>query len=191
MSFWRSPRDTEPLILECTIQSPGGVFRDFIKNLWWAVGVFLTGLFYASLSSFAVSCAEYGRKEHLKNEIIWDYWNSLYFTLINMTTTGFGDFVPASGWGKLLAIVNALVGLVLFGLLVAIFAMALQESRQKAAENNSLSIPENDPQKIKVTLNEQGKANATVQQKDQTVLTITIESSPNPAVPPQNDPGQA
>src|SRR5690349_22043991 len=51
---------------------------------------------------------------------------SFYFTAINVTTVGFGDVVPFSHWGKVLAGLNSFMGLIIFGVLVATLTMALQ-----------------------------------------------------------------
>jgi Ion channel len=59
---------------------------------------------------------------------------ALYFTVINVTTVGFGDITPTTSWGRVIAAVNSLAGLVLFGFLVAAITMALQPSSESARE---------------------------------------------------------
>ncbi|BCS88542.1 potassium channel family protein [Pseudodesulfovibrio sediminis] len=48
------------------------------------------------------------------------FLNSLYFTVVTMTTLGFGDIVPNTWDGKLLLIFQCLVGYVMFALMVGI-----------------------------------------------------------------------
>jgi len=45
-------------------------------------------------------------------------WESLYVTLISVTTIGFGDVVPSHPVGKLIAVADAVVGFFAFGLYV-------------------------------------------------------------------------
>jgi hypothetical protein len=59
----------------------------------------------------------------------WSLPRAAYFTVINVTTVGFGDVTAASRGGKLLAGVNAFAGLVLFGVLVALITLAFQPSQ--------------------------------------------------------------
>ena len=49
----------------------------------------------------------------------WSLVDSLYFGFITASTVGYGDFRPSQNKGKLLAIVIALCGLILTGVIVA------------------------------------------------------------------------
>ncbi len=51
-----------------------------------------------------------------------------YFTVINVTTVGFGDVTAATRVGKLVSGLNAFIGLGLFGVLVALITLAFQPS---------------------------------------------------------------
>lgn len=72
---------------------------------------------YVALSSFLMTLCQPE----------WDWPKSFYFTVINMTTVGFGEVVPSTDAGRALAMVNSIVGLVLFGFLVAVITIALQK----------------------------------------------------------------
>ena len=50
----------------------------------------------------------------------WSKFDSFYHAFINATTVGYGDFRPTKKPAKMLAITNALVGLVFTGIVVAI-----------------------------------------------------------------------
>ncbi len=56
----------------------------------------------------------------------WSNLDAMYHAFINATTVGYGDFRPTKKPSKILAIVNALVGLVLTGVLVAIGLHAVE-----------------------------------------------------------------
>lgn len=58
----------------------------------------------------------------------WSVSDSLYHAFINATTVGYGDFRPARGRAKFLAIVLAFVGLVFTGMVVAIALHAANDS---------------------------------------------------------------
>jgi len=48
------------------------------------------------------------------------FLNSLYYTVVSMTTLGFGDIVPVTWDGKLTLIIQSLVSYVMFGLMIGI-----------------------------------------------------------------------
>lgn len=58
----------------------------------------------------------------------YSYFDSVYFTVINITEVGFGDIVPATKIGKLIAMMNSFVGLIIIGLFVSLFSFAFQPS---------------------------------------------------------------
>lgn len=69
------------------------------------------------------------------------YGESVYFTIINMTTVGFGEVNPnhvASLEG--IAALNSVVGLLLFGLVVASVQAALQPSSSTGGDSGAASI---------------------------------------------------
>ena len=49
------------------------------------------------------------------------FFSSLYYTIVSMTTLGYGDIVPVKFLAKFVAILQVLVGFFFFGSLVAIF----------------------------------------------------------------------
>jgi hypothetical protein len=71
------------------------------------------------------------------------YLRSIYFTVINVTTVGFGDIYPLTHFGKVIASCNAFVGLITFGVLVATVTMALQP-REFSGEVTQLKSPNPD-----------------------------------------------
>ncbi len=62
--------------------------------------------------------------------------DSLYFSFVTAFTIGYGDIVPVSPIGRVLALSAGLVGLIMTGLVIAINTRALahtvQEQRQQA-----------------------------------------------------------
>jgi Ion channel len=51
-----------------------------------------------------------------------DLGNALYFSIVSMTTTGYGDIAPKSGWAKLVVCLQILFGYLYNVLFFSIFA---------------------------------------------------------------------
>jgi len=62
----------------------------------------------------------------------WTPINSLYFAFITATSVGYGDFVPTKHRTKLLAILIALTGVLLVGLIVSAGLHALIHAAEMA-----------------------------------------------------------
>lgn len=105
-------------VLHFAIQPLPSVVRDTFQNRLWIGGFVLFVVAFVVASTLLIHRLESGQS--------LDWLSSFYFTVINVTTVGFGDIVPKSGWGKLLAIINSVVGVLSFGFLVAVIAAALQ-----------------------------------------------------------------
>ena len=61
-------------------------------------------------------------KGFIKNNLIKNFPNSLYFSLITFTTLGYGDFRPLEGCGRILAGSEAFIGAFMMALFVYTFA---------------------------------------------------------------------
>jgi hypothetical protein len=51
-----------------------------------------------------------------------DFTDPFYFSLVTMTTVGYGDIVPIGNWGKMIACSEIVFGLAMFGVLVGIIS---------------------------------------------------------------------
>jgi hypothetical protein len=113
--------------------------HDFRRNLKPLIITFLIMILYILLSSIIISVFE----DH------WTFFKSLYFTVINTTTVGFGDIVPLSSIGKTVSCINAILGLIFFGIFVALITLAFrpesysgsitQTTLEKSAEDENKS----------------------------------------------------
>ena len=67
----------------------------------------------------------------------------IYFSLITSTTVGYGDISPNTGIGQCISVLLALIGTILFGLLVAVatqaFRVTINEYRQAQIAKRSNS----------------------------------------------------
>ncbi len=73
-----------------------------------------SSMFVFSLVSAAVLFAV----EAPRGSPINSYWNALFATWITMTTVGYGNLVPITFAGQVIVIIDALVGLLLVGMIV-------------------------------------------------------------------------
>ena len=66
----------------------------------------------------------------------WGLWDCLYFTLITITTVGYGDLYPVTMTGRLIAAALMMAGIGLFGTFtgfVASWFVEVGEGKQKSA----------------------------------------------------------
>ena len=66
-----------------------------------------------------------------------DYWSALYLTLITGLTVGYGDIAPATVLGRIVSLMIGFVGLVLFGIVIAVANRAVAKTvKDKQQEKN-------------------------------------------------------
>jgi len=81
----------------------------FFLELYYAAPVLISLVLLISIIGYVI-----GRKEG------WSRLDAFYHAFINATTVGYGDLRPTKNLSKILAVSNALVGLVFTGIVVAI-----------------------------------------------------------------------
>lgn len=59
-----------------------------------------------------------GNDNHLK-----DFVNSIWITIITMTTVGYGDYVPKENYGRVICIISCIIGLLLVSIIVVSLEM--------------------------------------------------------------------
>jgi hypothetical protein len=106
------------------------VARDLRLNCPWVLWLLLIIFLYVVASSIAIMFIER-----------WTFLHACYFTVINVTTVGFGDVLPITHWGKILAGINSLAGVMLLGAVVAAFTMALQPASGTSLEETKKEVP--------------------------------------------------
>lgn len=82
----------------------------------------------------------------------WSYLDSLYFTVVTVTTIGYGDFIPQTYIGKIFTIFFSFLGIgmafyffTLFGKYIykKTFATELKKHHDKLIENINLNVHKN------------------------------------------------
>ena len=83
--------------------------RSFVRwGLWTLV---VAALFAALYTLVALDAGDYG-----------NVFTPVYFSIVTLTTLGYGDVVPASGWAQVVATFEVILGYVMLGGLLSIFA---------------------------------------------------------------------
>ncbi len=127
---------------ELIIGAPGTVLRHMRFNWRWIlVAVFIISVFILS-SATMFEYYEATTQSALPGASPFGWFDSFYFTVINVTTVGFGDIVPKTTAGHWIAIANSLFGLMAFGWFVAVFTIALQPTSSPPAEVKVVIDPE-------------------------------------------------
>ncbi len=96
----------------------------FFGKFFWGVYLALPPLFFLCAIIIVLGLTV-GRKEE------WNRFDSIYWAFVTALTVGYGDFRPTKKLSKVLALIIALVGMMLFGIIVAItvntFSVAFNE----------------------------------------------------------------
>lgn len=125
---------------ELRIQGPRGFIGDLRSNKKWIVWTWIAIFLWVAASSALFHHFEYSAQIARLNEnpstvgFPFPWTSSVYFTFINVTTVGFGDIVPLTDAGRIIAIVNSLVGLIAFGMVVAQITAGFQPPSPTTAE---------------------------------------------------------
>ena len=71
------------------------------------------------------------KSEQETNSAINTLFDAIWYTIVTVTTVGYGDIAPASFWGRLSAMALLLVGVAIFGALSGKFASFILDRQQK------------------------------------------------------------
>jgi hypothetical protein len=121
-----------------TIAPVSEIRRGLRSNLGAIASIFLALVLWCTISAGLVDFFNLTNNAH-------GYLDSIYFTVINVTTVGFGDIVPIAAWGKVLSMINALLGLIFFGCLIAAVTAAFQPAEYQGAVSNGVRGGDGDP----------------------------------------------
>lgn len=97
-------------------------------------------LIFSSATLVVVSAVLFWWLEHGVNPHVKTYLDAVYFSVATVTTVGFGDIVPHTQGGKLLAMVSMVVGSGFFIAFTAVLAssiidLELREARESDSDD--------------------------------------------------------
>ncbi|MEG3641323.1 NAD-binding protein [Magnetococcus sp. PR-3] len=99
----------------------------FFSNIITERAFELTSLFTISAVVFGMVSLAFFVVERGHNPDITNLWEALYWTIITITTVGYGDITPATDAGRMVAITGTLVGMWVTVLMTSIIVSALSE----------------------------------------------------------------
>lgn len=94
------------------------------------------GLLYMTLGLIVSGAFFYHRAED------WTFFQSVYFSVITLTTVGYGDFSPQTFAGRLFTIIYVLVGI---GILIALVTQVAHHAAGDRAERREGPLEEPEP----------------------------------------------
>ena len=112
------------LIIGCVAKSSSSIYHLisilFLFILCWTINLLAYGYCYYLHGAF--------EGQHLTgDEGKLDYFQSIYFSAVTMSTLGYGDLVPTSTATRLCAIFQSLLGIILMISFIAVFMRTLQQ----------------------------------------------------------------
>lgn len=96
--------------------------RRYTEGEWWILVIFLVsmlsfGLIYCVINALDANCFE---EDDINNPL-----DCFYFSVVVLTTLGFGDISPSCWYGKLFVMFEVIWGFILIGVLIAVFTSKL------------------------------------------------------------------
>ncbi len=113
----------------------------FGRSLWKLLGLLLRDPQFVRLLAMVLLLLISGAYIYRRLEG-WSYLDALYFTVITLTTVGYGDFAPHTDLGKIFSMLYILLGLGVLGSMIALISEkshlwmdALRSSRRRTGDS--------------------------------------------------------
>jgi voltage-gated potassium channel len=98
--------------------------------------VIVTALAYASLFVYVIALTEYAVERDAPGATILTFGNAVWWACVTIATVGYGDYVPVTPIGRILAVVLMAGGLVIIGTASATIVSYLNERMARNRENH-------------------------------------------------------
>ncbi|MFE3456222.1 potassium channel family protein [Nocardiopsis aegyptia] len=107
--------------------------RSMAGTLSGRVSVYVAGT--AALTSVLAAIAVLDVEQHAPGANITEFGDALWWSVVTVTTVGYGDFYPVTLQGRLVAVALMIMGISLVGTLTAAVASAFVSNIQREAED--------------------------------------------------------
>ncbi|KAI8057113.1 hypothetical protein BDF22DRAFT_740639 [Syncephalis plumigaleata] len=109
----------------------------------------------------------------------WSFLTSLFFTLVTMSTVGFGNFAPTTVGSKLACVLFALVGVSLLGMLINSFATIILDSIRQQTMNRIAELRRHRYERRRqAAMNELGSDNSNNNNNNNNISDRGLELTP-------------
>jgi len=136
-----------------TIRAEFGLYKDTIRLAYTSyqtvAGLMVYIIFFLSLAIHVFERGTYDRDsltwirdEQEEESPFANIYNCVYFTVVTMTTVGYGDLSPDSYVGKMIALITAWCGICNVTLLINIFGQCFEEVFREFTLRRSKKIEE-------------------------------------------------
>ena len=98
--------------------------EDLLASIYAERDAFVSALYLLVLSILITSCLIYFAEHHLQPDKLGTIPDAMWWSIVTITTVGYGDVVPLSAWGKAIGAFTALSGIFTAALLTGIVASA-------------------------------------------------------------------
>jgi len=98
--------------------------EDLIASIYAERDSFISALYLLALTILIASCLMYYAEHRLQPAQFGTIPDAMWWAIVTITTVGYGDAVPVSGYGKFIGAVTALSGVFTVALLTGIVASA-------------------------------------------------------------------
>jgi voltage-gated potassium channel len=98
--------------------------EDLIASIYAERDAFISALYLLALSILITSCLMYYAEHALQPDKFGTIPDAMWWSIVTITTVGYGDATPISNWGKVIGALTALSGVFTVALLTGIVASA-------------------------------------------------------------------
>jgi voltage-gated potassium channel len=98
--------------------------EDLLASIYAERDAFVSALYLLVLSILITSCLIFFAEHHLQPDKLGTIPDAMWWSIVTITTVGYGDVVPLSAWGKVIGAFTALSGIFTAALLTGIVASA-------------------------------------------------------------------
>lgn len=98
--------------------------EDLMASIYAERGAFMSALYLLAITILFAACLMHFAEHDLQAEQFGTIPQALWWSIITITTVGYGDVTPISAWGKVIGAITALSGVFTVALLTGIVASA-------------------------------------------------------------------